>query len=336
MRTAPRRPRVLTHDPMALSACAAHYAKAIYEPFHPDAMGACVPKLPARMSHKTHGTMRFAVTAGTNGYAFLSLSPCLANDAIFAVHSTATFNGTSSIGVIIGDTTGVATLNMSGLPYVRASLTDVSSPGNPAVSGRIVSVGVAIQYTGQNLTRGGVSRAYVDPNHSNLFGQNFAQDTAPGVTIQAVTERKHKYAISAIDTNEWEYQGGATTTTEKNAYPFSQGKTLTDLETATGGAPFYWDCTTTPGNTFFVDIIMHAEYVGRLASGNLTESHADSAGFEKVAAASAKVNAMRVSMPEAPLTGLFNKAMNEVIREITPAAVSGAKQAAGNFLRSYL
>lgn len=320
---------------MVLSPCAQHYALAISDPFHPDAKGVCVPKLPARMSEKAHGMLKFSVTAGTNGYAFLSVSPCLANNRPFAVHSTASFTGTSTIGTTL-TTPGVSFSDMASLPHAIVSMTDATASGNPAVSGRIVSVGVSVQYSGQAQLRGGIMRAYTDPNHSNLFGQDFAQNTAPGVSNQAVTDREFKYAISAIDSDEWEYQNGETDPTELIAYPFSQGRALNNVDATAGGAPFFWDVTTTPGNTFFVKIIVHCEYIGRNSTGALTPSHADSSGFEKVAAASAKVNSLRASKPEADMSALFRTAFNDVLRELQPVAMSGVKGVANALARSYL
>lgn len=279
--------------------------------------------------------MRFTVTAGSEGYAFLAVMPCIANDRQFVIHSNAAFAGTSTIGTLT-TTAGVTALPMSGLPYGAVSLSDFSDSGNPACSGRAVSVGVSVQYTGTVLNRGGVMRSYTDPNHSNLFGQDFAQTTAPGVAVQTVTEQKRKYTISAIDTAEWEYHNGETNVADTAFYPYSQGRTLNNTNLALGGAPFFWDCVTTPGNTFSIEIKMHAEYIGRLASSNLSPSSVDTAGFEKVAAASAKVNALRAGNPEIATSSLFASALKDVMNELKPAAVSGLKSMAGNVIRSYL
>jgi hypothetical protein len=224
---------------------------------------------------------------------------------------------------------------MASLPYDRSQLGDTTEGGNPAVSGRIVSAGIAIQYTGQSQNRGGLTRAYTDPNHSNLFGQDFAQNTAPGVAIQTVSDRKHKYAISAIDTDEWEYNNGEVTAADLRYYPYSQGRTLNNTDVSIGGAPFFWDITTTPGNTVFVEIIEHLEYIGRLTGSSLTASHADSAGFEKVAAASAKVNSLRAARPESDMSSLFRAAFSEVLKELKPVAMAGVKTAVSG-MRRYL
>lgn len=317
-----------------LSQCASHYALAISEPFHPDAAGACIPKLPARMSEKVHGTLRFSVTAGTAGYAFIAFSPCLANNGACVTFSTSAFTGTSTVGCTSA-TTGVATLEMATLPYSSTDMRDLTEGGNPAVVGRIVSAGLSVQYIGQSQLRGGVTRSYTDPNHGNLFGQQFAQNSATGVAVQTVSDRKRKYVLSAIDTDEWEYSTGEIVPQEMLYYPYSQGKALNNTDTHIGGAPFFWDMTTTPGNSVFCEIIVHCEYIGRISGPRLTPSHADSAGFEKVAAASAKVNSLRAARPEADMASLFRGAFAEVMRELKPVAMSGVRSAVGS-LKSYL
>jgi len=318
-----------------MSACALKYARAIASPFSPEAIGACIPRNPARPSHKVTGRLRFTVTAGTSGYWFLAVTPSTANDRFTAWHSTATFAGTSTVGTTSA-TTGVTSVSMAGIPYSSAALTDVSTAGNPLVSSRIVSMGVAVQYTGTALNLGGTIRSYVDPNHNNLFGQDFSANSSTGVSISAVSRKRLVYELSAIDSGECEYPNGEYGSfTFSNVYPFSQGKSLNATDANHGGAPLLIDGNTVPGNTFMVDIVMHAEYIGMSASASLTVSHADAIGYETVAAASAMVTPLRAANPDASSEALMSAALRSVAESLRPVAI-GALTNIGKSLISRL
>lgn len=62
-------PRAQTGIPQKLfTRCAAKYFRALYDPFHPDATGACIPSMIALPSMKFTTTIRMGFTAGLNGY----------------------------------------------------------------------------------------------------------------------------------------------------------------------------------------------------------------------------------------------------------------------------
>jgi hypothetical protein len=249
--------------------------------------------------------------------------PCVANNLPFCLSSESTFAGTSTVGAT-ASTTGVTGTSVAGLPYNFTALTDATIAGNALVSGRIVSVGVAMQYTGTTLNMGGVMRSFVDPNHSNLWGQNFAANNSNGVSVSAISRRRHVFELSAIDSDEWEYPNGVPSAAFpfSQCYPYSQGKTISNSDVNFGGAPLLIDWNSSPGNTFYVDIIVHVEYVGIAASALLTPSHADVVGFEKIAAASAMVTPLRVQYPDASSESLLATALRQVGDSLKPVAIA--------------
>lgn len=176
-------------------------------------------------------------------------------------------------------------------------------------------------------------RSYVDPNHNNLWGQDFATNNSLGVSMSAISRKRIVYELSAIDTAECEYPNGEYGSfTNSNCYPFSQGKTLNASDVTFGGAPMLIDWNSVAGNTFSIDLIMHAEYVGSNASASLTVSHADAVGYETVAAASAMVTPLRVENPQASSEALMTMALRQVGESLRPVAVSALTAMGKNLL----
>lgn len=276
----------------------------------------------------TRGT--FAV--GSGGLGFFAISPCTANDQRAIHFSSASFAGTTVAGTTLA-TTGVLSVPITGLPYAAADHY-ISSGTRPSVQSRLVSVGVRIQYTGTLLNRGGIMRSFSDPGHNCVWGyQALGGETE--ANFHTIDGRSYDWALSAIDPTEWDYSDG--TTTLECTYPFSNGMALNTTDSAVGGSPLLVLVDGTAGNTFRYEVVVHVEYIGLKTTSFLTPTHADSVGFEKVAAAAANVNTMAAAHPETPFKTLFSQALQSVtsaMRPVGDAAMSGLAKGFMSYMNS--
>jgi hypothetical protein len=305
-----------------LSECAAKYALAISSPWDARATGACVPRHPSRPSQKVRMFGRATVTVGTNGFGFVNIMPCTANN-VGALHfSTSTYAGTTLGASTTIAATGTTTLDLSSGPYPSGDF-DVSGMNPPDIQARIVSVGVSIQYTGTKLNEGGLYYMLVDPNHQNLNGINPASFAE--CLVRRVTDCKEWLLISAVEERELDYYnaapGGAIDALSA-CYPYSNQKY--SAADSTGGAPACIWITGTAGNTFEVEIVQHVEFVGKSAQAVSTETHGDSVGFEKVATAAARLPSLRAAYPSVAPEQLMNHALTVVSKENKPSVNFGS------------
>lgn len=281
-----------------LSSCAAHYAVAVGSPFSREANGACVPTFPARMSQKITSYKSGTFFVGAQGFGFIGVTPCVANNANAIYHSTASYNGTV-IDYING--TGVAASPMASLPYNSTQLLggDVTIPA--PVTGRIVSVGLRIRYIGTELNKGGMCYCLVTPDHTNT--QGFTMDTLATYqeTIKVPVGRNWTTIVaSAIEQAECAYPEEASvpvgdTATRRMLYPFSQLNSLASTS-LTIGAPIMVVCvTSSASNAFEYEVVEHVEYIGVATQAAATKSHSDQEGLSKVTEAAGNTPAARAA-----------------------------------------
>lgn len=239
------------------------------------------------------------MAVNSSGQGYLLISPTLANDAPFAWYTINTVsNGgqatftTTATGAT--STTGVGAVTMSALPYTAAQLSG-SSSDNSSVQGRMVSCGVRVWYSGTELNKGGTITAYVDPSHSNLYGETIASIGARReASVCPITEVPYEFSIYGIDSSEYEYEtgqylGNASAATYKLAasFPYSGIEWLSAADVAgsfnNGSAPaiIFFEAAA-PNVSFRYEIVAHCEFVGSLAEGKTTVSTADTVGVEIV------------------------------------------------------
>jgi len=146
-----------------LSVCAAKYAKALSDPWSPDADGACIPKAPSRASQKIKLFSRFVVagpqtTTAAQTYVPIFFTPCLSKDSPVAIVgppltpaelttftiSPAMFSTAVTVtnGTTVNTTSGLSTITLVGNSTVvlgPGSQIVVTGAGFPA-STKIVSL----------------------------------------------------------------------------------------------------------------------------------------------------------------------------------------------------
>lgn len=305
-----------------LSACAMRYAMAITTPWSQEALGACVPQ-PAGMTYKTYGWVRTSVIMPANGYGFVIASPSLANDMPCLYASG---NGYAGIGgeviPIVGGLPNVGVLEIpcANLPYARTQFIK-SSPSQSLVAGRIVSVGLRVRYTGNDINLGGQVYALREPYHAsvqvrtNAGGLPFpATYDWWGAKIQTrITNFNRSWTDIADFAYSREEQDILSWTTADNTmrnaaaaetvllYPFSNGEndffdnvgvqTRTVNGTQVGIPTLGLIFTGTPGQPVAIEYIIHVEYTGPPTAGATSPSDADPVGAETVREAAADAQA---------------------------------------------
>lgn len=293
-----QRPISQPHNVFRLGACAKKFAIAMARPFSTEAYGACIPLAPSRPSQKIHAIQRFVMNTGTANVGFILMSPCLANDAVNIYTTGSTFAGTDLNPVITGalttSTTGVTPLVCSTMPYAKADLLG-SGDNNAAVSGRIVSVGIRITYAGTELNKGGWGYAYVDPDHSNLWGESLtSMGSREGARVIHVDSKPVEISCGPIDSEEYAYDasqflgpGSASAAyTLAGCYPMSGLDYISPAAAAgpypIGSAPIAIIINSTHANPFYVEVITHAEFIGVKCEGRTTANTCDTVGMEAV------------------------------------------------------
>jgi len=330
---------------ITMSPCAAKFALAVSEPFHPGARGACLP-FGGMASQKVHAFTRFVMTAGTGTFGFVSVTPSLANDTPCLYASTGALTGGLASALSANSTLNSGVLRYyANQPYKAAQLIQGNS-GTPQVMGRIVSAGVRIQSIATLMNRSGVRYCYVDPTHASISGAGVndvagqayvdvsaVDDASCGVTLFPINESEFSYSNS--DANQT-----ATIDNTMIVYPFSnnvvnqasqyQGSTtFTDtVATIVVGAPVgvIMVSGVLSQNSFQVEYIQHTEYVGYLASPVATKTDADSESARKVITAASTLVERKANNPSATRTtwDYMFEALGEIWHEAKPIVVPAA------------
>jgi len=194
-----------------LSHCAAKYALAIFDPWNPDAQGACIPRHPSRPSQKITLFSKTQVQFGKVGnIGAIFMTPSLTSDAPNLWYSPEIYPVTSlpSTSAIFAYALPWMTPIYGNAPYTAAQLTETASTsaGAPQASGRIVSHGVSISYKGVTFNEGGIYTLFASPNHDNML--NYAPSALAGYdeTVTNTISRKTEWLnVSGIDEDELVY-----------------------------------------------------------------------------------------------------------------------------------
>lgn len=275
------------------SECAVKYLAALAQPFSGAAVGACLPYEPSHNSLKVTTVQRFNLTTNASGVGILMIAPCIANDqgAIWYTDTT----GVDSGIVCTANTppAGWLVRNFVGIPFTAAQ---IASGG---VAGRVVSVGLRVQYLGVASAMGGSFSSYVDPEHANVndtFGTNANFYASPEVKVQRVTAKPFEQGFGIIKPTEAAYKGvpdaRATQTTIGVAghswiYPWSMydingvGSGMTG-SIVNGAPPIMFRIAGSVSQVYYVEVIQHLEYVGRTVAYGATASHNDQPTATKI------------------------------------------------------
>jgi len=308
-----------------MSECALKYATAISDPWNPNAEGACIPTFPSRASQKAKGWIRQQVTIGTAGWGFVMVTPCLSSNSQAIYYTTGTYAGSGQLSITA---TGVTNANLGNLSWNNTSLAG-SSTTPAAISGRLVSFGASLQYSGTVLNRGGMVYSLVEPNHGNLNGMVPSQLAAyQECRVEPITPKKVLIGGSGIDAQEVAYPEYDPNNPNLAIYPYCQDISIDATATNVGGAIAAFVFTGVAGNTFEFELVEHCEYVGASASPMATPTHSDARGFEMVNTASNRIPQLQVAHPGKSMAQLMVHALGEVAQELKPVAVSAVKSLA--------
>jgi hypothetical protein len=287
---------------------------------------------------------------GTAGYGFVTISPSLANDIPFGYTTSSTFTGTTASPLTANNVyaTGVTRNFMSNIPYTTLQLLTGSNNGGNVVSGRIVSCGLRITYTGTTLDQSGVYYVYTSPTHENVLATS---NTISSVSSQAdvdicgIGRKPCTSRIFSVSPSETAYSMTGTEPVFTNpviyTYPYStndntqNGGFLDGAGLPSVGFTLYVGspvcvvhATGKPGSSFLIEYIQHMEYAGLATAANATVSDADQRGFEVVTAAAQRLPAIIQSTQKSPGSAMMT-ALAEVASALKPIAISALTSAVG-------
>lgn len=333
----------------SLSECAAKMAVAIANPWSPLAKGACLPTSPARPTYKVTAFQRGIAYVGTNGFGYIIVQPTIANDVPFSYSTTASYTGTSSdtftpYSATPGTLkTGISVNNMNNIPYASSSIWNNTFPDNTTqyIQGRIVAVGLSVQYTGTTLNESGTLTCFSHPTHADLSYSNLSN-------VQAFVDSETKYAgrdkcwLSSGPVSDEETMFDRTTKAMAAAsnnpassifqsnllFPWMTTDGLQNSSSAvTGSAPMVAAFSGVAGQSYYFEVVAHLEYIGASAQVSATPNVADTVGLHKVIAATGKIPELREASPNKTYGQLMVEALKEVGREIMPIAGTALKTA---------
>jgi hypothetical protein len=262
--------------------------------------------------------------------------PCLANNSNGVHYSQTAWGGdTSSTDVKLGDAnTSTATFNT---PY---SLADLQATGAAGVRGRVVAVGVRFVPLAAVSNMGGLVSSLVDPDHADMNLQSITSMRNRAVTsTMRLNPNGHIATISPVQESELEYTSQGAATAIAAAYPFSY-KSYSTADANVGNSPIKLAITSgVASQNFWVEVIMHCEFVGPLVGSAGTMSHVDPVGFAAVNAASNSIQGELAGKSVTPdgYVSAMRSAVTETLKEFTPspATVKGhAKEILGHVGRA--
>lgn len=325
---------------MQLSECASKYFVAIVRPWSPLARGACIPKWPAPPSHKFTIFNRFTVYTGTSGYGFFMYTPTLSNNINWGWYTQNNFAGTSSAVTTTGSgttsTVGVTAVNTSNSPYATNQLVTSTDWAQGSARGRIVASAASIRYIGTELNRSGRVYALNSSSHSNLGflgvnDLNAFQDTK----VWDVSKKKRWLMDGPCIEDETDYatgsQEGGTATFYNQIYqtlPWCNGSVLSSTDATNSwtnpSMPNLFLISSIADQAFEVEVVVHCEAIGQLASPRMTPSHADPIGFQAIESARQSVASNNVA--EVSPNGFLQEVGN-TLKEMTGTAATAFGQA---------
>lgn len=323
--TVPRKAKVSRGNPkgerMSL-VCKKFFASAI-DPWHPDAFHCSIPAKVVGPSYKTRTVLRIVCTAGSTGLAQILVAPTLANDVNFLnVSNGATFASTGFDSAATA-VTGTAWSVFGGLPFNITQLTDQTSTSN--VSGRIVSIGVKVTYTGTESNKGGVYHMISFPDRNLIDG--LGPSTTPAIgsytiaNVRAIDRKPIADCLFGLNPSEISFSNENEESASRVRYPLSNGAAYdTNIPCIFG----IYISGATSGSTYEVEIMQHSEYVGRGAQNFLSSSAADTQMYEQLIAGLTELEYVKAGLPNGDDPAVKAKIALRSAKEL--AATAGPSQ----------
>lgn len=342
-----------------LSKCGLKYAYAISDPFSPSCTGVCVPSGQASASHKVTGFVRFDSKIGLSGVAFICVAPSACNDTNQIYLSGATYSGTDVALLSAANTfsTGVSGISVTNLPYSTDDHVLRSAEDGQRVASRIASVGLSIQYTGTALNQSGMVYMYRDQGHGNVSlqpgtttGTNISTlASSPTTAVCNFTRDRCLIADFASQPHEMNFIRDAESTGDSIGYrtaliyPYSGaegylslsgGGVQTYQRVTPAGRTYYLGTPTTiimvtgqPGQDFHCEYVVHAEYVGNIASASYTQTDSDVQGAGMVLEAANNIMQRKTSNPDRSNWQLMYDGLAYAAKRAAPIVIPIAEKA---------
>lgn len=266
---------------------------------------------------------------GTNGYGAILISPCVSNDIPSYLYTSTGYTGGAGSVLQPWSTFGTqgttnAVLNAGwnfgyvNAPFSSPQLIVQNTTANNQIGatfGRVVSMGIRVQYTGTTMNESGMYTCYHDNSHASLAGYTLSQIQGfAEADVVAVTRKPCILSMFPVDDNEMAYpslliqQGTAVT---QMLYPYSRDSSHWSLtaNAPTGGSPvvnthYTMGCPIAaivangvPGSIIHVEVVTHLEYSGFMAGPAATTSEDDPIGAAHVRAAASRMVGAKLATP---------------------------------------
>lgn len=319
-----------------ISDAASVFALACTDPWHQVCSAVSMPTMSSGASYKVRVIKRLVVSTGTAGIGYVAFAPTLANDYAAVAYTTSAFTGTS-VSTTAG--TGVSVALLDKIPFTYTQLTDLQQANS--VAGRIISMGVKINYIGTELNKGGVYYSYVSPSREMVSAATV--DTL-GAYIQTALRPIDRRELTALVTptnrHEVDYSNEDQTDTDLVIYPYSNSNSGSTTSVPAVGVIMF---QSTSGNTFEVQIVQHMEFIGRGAQPFLTETRSDVVGFEEVLSAVGNMNSsLSMGDPNVKPTAMLRSILQRRGTNLSPkvekairSGVYGARIGGGIIANTY-
>lgn len=296
---------------LQLGKCSLKLVKLIKDPFSARDICMAASQSPPSWKVRCYTTQTLSVNA--NGYQFLYLSPCVANDApcIFYLQNAAAGDGYTggapSMAMDADANTNqnvTSTSTIINLPY-STSAYDATSDRDSAVVARVVALSIRIRYTGTELNKSGQILAYASPNNNRVDRFSLATVAAmQGCIKTPVTREWVQVTQLASQSNTMRYPGyddsiqsggGSASpygTKTGYVYPWADSSNTVDFVGSAGGINDYGAPTimvavmgAVEGESFEVQVCQHIEHIGATVAALVTPSDTDERGRDTVVTA---------------------------------------------------
>jgi hypothetical protein len=281
---------------------------------------------------------------GTQGVGFVAVTPCLTNDIPTCFYTGMTY-ARNDIAILAGNdllTDGINPGFHNG-PYNSADFYQLITRSAPA-NGRIVSVGLKLNYTGTTLSQSGLVYGYRSAEHENCTEQpSVAGAGASPITLAGLGQRPDTIICPtdregctitdyASCSSELEYsnQGDHANPTDSSllVYPYCKNGTgLTsdftysiNSQIQIGHPTLMFAISGVPGTSFHFELILHLEYIGLSAAGKLSGTHSDILNTHRILNAANTVNRER-SRNGGSAWSTFVKALKAGAKALKPHVV---------------
>lgn len=343
---------------VALPLCTIKLMAAIADPFAAGAVGVCMPGGNSVASRKVRSFTTFVMTIGTSGVGYVTMSPTLASDApcFFYTTSAYTIATVQPFGPSGTLQTGVVGATISSIPYTSSDLLAnvLAKEPNP-VCGRIVCAGMNVRYQGTVLNQGGTNFCVRSQDHTNVVWNATANSFITPGSLGALAysdvgpsdRRNCVVSDFPCESAEMEYLETAEDAASNSVafiartYPFARGNNNWGPATSftaptyanpvgnTGiGVPsIVFAVQGTPGNAYYVEGIIHAEYIGNLAQSAVTPTESDPVGTAAVIKAAASAPAIKRGEPGVSFLSAMSRGLQHAAKVAQPLLLPLAEKA---------